>query len=361
MGIDGRTAFKNIISYLVESYNVTIENVNKFSISYENDEDRFQLFKEWRKHGEIIAGENISYEIKYNFLSFQENNYLVLENYNSNFNINFLEEVELNLGMFIFLFKDKRFYPKLNESITQDEVIDLLDIVDEEYKFHDFNTIKKLFSIIRVFKISEDCPFYFDKENIENSINRVLSLIFVYGHRQRKFSYLQNTTLDAYEKVIMTEINYFPYESILASLIDNKPTKVFLEIYRIIEKLYPYVMINELKEKLQQENENFKLDVFLLQESLNIIQWKHKEEDAIVKLFSKNYVRKTDEIVSLINETSENDLKLGTWVYRIRNSIVHLSLKRNTKDIDVKKVLKTDEILEWIIPILPDMYLDCFD
>jgi len=361
MGINGRDAVKNIISYLVESYNLTIENIDKFSISYENDVDNFEMFKQWRKSGEIIAGQSISYEIKYSLLSFEEKKYLILENYNSNLNMNFLEEVELNLGMFIFLFKDKNFFPKLNDSITQDEVVDLLDIIDEEYKFHDFNIINKLFSPIRVFKISEECPFYFDEENMEDSINRVLSLIFVYEHRQRKFSYLHHNTLDAYEKVIMTDINHFPYESILASLIDNKSTRVFLEIYRIIEKLYPYAMINEFKEKLLKDNENLNLDVFSLQEGLKLIQWKHKEEDAINILFSKDYVQKTEKIVNIMNETSENDVKLGTWVYRIRNSIVHLSLKGSTKDIDVKKVLRTDEVLEWIIQMLPNMYLYCLD
>lgn len=361
MGIRSDDLKKSIILYLVESHNVTIENINKFDIRDEIYNDSFEIFKNWIRNGEIICGESINYDIKYSLLYLEETNYLILQNYNSNLNVKFLEEVELNYGMFIFLFKDKSFFPKLNDSITQDEVIDLLDIIDEKYKFHDFNIIKNLFSPIRAFKISEDCPFYFDEENIENSINRVLSLIFVYEHRQRKFSYLQDNTLDAYEKVIMTDINHFPYESILSSLINNKSTKVFLEVYRIIENLYPYVMINEFKEKLQQENENFNLDVFSLEEGLNLIQWKHKEEDSINKLFSKEYVQKTEKIVNLIKETSENGINLGTWVYRIRNSIVHLSLKGSNKDIDVKKVLRTDEVLEWIIPMLPNMYLYCFD
>ena len=72
-------------------------------------------------------------------------------------------------------------------------------------------------------------------------------------------------------------------------------------------------------------------------------------------------MQKTEKIVNLIKETSENGINLGTWVYRIRNSIVHLSLKGSNKDIDVKKVLRTDEVLEWIIPMLPNMYLHCFD
>ena len=361
MGIRSDDLKKNIISYLVESHNVTIENINKFNIRDENYTDSFEIFKHWIRNGKIICGESISYDIKYSLLSLEEKNYLVLENYNSNLNVKFLEEVELNFGMFIFLFKEKRFFPQLNESITRDEVIDSLDIIDEEYRFHDFNIIKTLFSPIRVFKISDDCPFYFYEENIDDSINRVLSLIFVYEHRQRKFNYLQDNTLDSYEKVILTDIKHFPYESILASLIDNKPNRVFLEIYRIIEKLYPYAMINEFKEKILKDNEKLNLDVFLLQEGLKSIQWKHKEEESINRLFSRDYVRKTEKIENLIKETSDNDANLGTWVYRIRNSIVHLSLKGSTKDIDVKKVLRTDEVLEWIIPMLPNMYLYCFD
>lgn len=163
------------------------------------------------------------------------------------------------------------------------------------------------------------------------------------------------------KKVIMTDMKYFPYDSILASLIDNKPDRVFLEIYRIIEKLYPYAMINEFKEKLLKDNENLNLNVFSLQEGLELIQWKHKEEDSINILFSKDYVQKTEKIENLIKGTTESTIRLGTWVYRIRNSIVHLSLKGSTKNIDVKKVLRTDEVLEWIIPMLPEMYLYCFD
>ena len=86
MGIRSDDLKKNIISYLVESHNVTIENINKFDIRDESYTDNFEIFKHWIRNGKIICGESISYEIKYSLLSLEEKNYLVLKEINLLFN-----------------------------------------------------------------------------------------------------------------------------------------------------------------------------------------------------------------------------------------------------------------------------------
>ena len=53
-------------------------------------------------------------------------------------------------------------------------------------------------------------------------------------------------------------------------------------------------------------------------------------------------------------------MKLSTCIYRIRNTIVHLSLTYIKKNVDIKAALESDEVINFIIPKLPLLYRNCF-
>lgn len=363
-GIRTEKIFKKMIDLVEISYNISIKEKEKFCVNYYNNEIESKNYLLWRNAGEIIIGDIKSYDLKFSVLKLNQDYFFMLENFNDNININFLKQVDFNLGMIVYLFKKECYYPALNPSLDSNEVIDMFDIIDSEYRFHDFDDIKGIFGEIKVFKISEECPFSFEGDELEETINRILSLIVIEKYKKKRFIYFSDETLDIYKELIQLDIKYFPYENILMSLLESNQTKVFLEIYRVIEKLYPYVMINkfirEIKEK-SSDNISLESKIFILEECLNSINWRHKEEESIEKLFKDSGVEESDSIKELIRSSSNNDtLKLPGWIYRLRNTIVHMSLSNNKKNVDIKKALKEDTIIKFLLEILPDLYKNCF-
>lgn len=371
MGIRVKDTFKKIIEYIFEEYDIDLINretiVDRFSINYDSgNEYEGNLYLQWRKNGKIIFGDKISYYIKYSVLEIDDIYYLVIQNFQDKFKLKFLTEVELNLGMFLYLFNEQKYYPMLNLNLEEDDIVEEFDIIDKDYKYHKFDNIKNIFPNIRVFQISPDCPFDLDTK-LKESIDRILALILVEKYRNEKRCYFKDDTLSKYEELIMEDIKYFPYENLLASLIESKSSKIFLEIYRIIERLYPYIMIAKLKNEMNISKAQ--IDVFKLEESLRGINWRHKEEDSINLLFEHLGDLECDKIKQLKESTSKNtseiseksSMKLGTWIYRIRNTIVHFSLKDTKNNVDVKLILESDDVINLILSNLMILYKYCFD
>lgn len=358
-GIRTDKIYKNFINNISKEYDIVIKNHDNFKINYSKDkESKSGEFILWRKSGDIVKSESISYDFKYSILTLDNIYYLVIENYNDKVKIDFLEEIELNLGHFIYLYKSEDYYPQLNQNLEEYDILDILDTIDEDYKFHDFDDIKKIFVDIRVFKISQECPFDFDDKNIDNTIYRIISLILVDKYKSKRFTYLKEDTLDEYVRIIRRDLKYFPYDNIMQSLLENKPSKVFLEIYRVIERLYPYIMVKKFKESIGKREINE--DIFSIYNALKSINWSHNEEDSIIELFDSISLEPDEHIKELMKSTGCEDMNIGKWIYRIRNMIVHLSLEKTSKDIDVSSILKTDLLIGYIIKSLDKIYVYCF-
>lgn len=358
-GVRTDKVYKNFIEHILKEYNISIENHDKFKINYSKYENsKSTEFLLWRDKGDIIKSESISYDFKYSILTLDNIYYLVVENYNDKVDIDFLKEIEFNLGHFIYLYKSKDYYSQINPNLEEEDIIDIIDIIDEEYEFHEFDDIKKLLVDIRVFEISQECPFDFDDKNIDNTIYRIISLILVDKYKSKRFTYLKEDTLDEYVRIIRRDLNYFPYDNIMQSLLENKPSKVFLEIYRVIERLYPYIMVKKFKESMGRREINE--DIFSIYNALKSINWSHNEEDSIIELFDSISLEPDEHIKELMKSTGCEDMNIGKWIYRIRNMIVHLSLEKTSKDIDVSSILKTDLLIGYIMKSLDKIYVYCF-
>ena len=89
-----------------------------------------------------------------------------------------VEEIDLDIGIFLSLFNNEISYPIINSNISYNEARDILELGDES--IYDFNEILKLFDNMKVYRIGE----YFTKdgefENIvflENFKYRLLGII----------------------------------------------------------------------------------------------------------------------------------------------------------------------------------------
>ena len=59
------------------------------------------------------------------------------------------------------------------------------------------------------------------------------------------------------------------------------------------------------------------------------------------------------EDILIIEDNS--DISIDKWIYKIRNTAVHLSFD-NKKDVDINKILSSDIVVKTLIPIVVELY-----
>lgn len=365
----------NLINYMLEEYDLkNISNVEKFNVSH-IDKEQKEIAIEWLKHGKIIRYINLTIDVGIYLMKFKEEYYFITQNFTCACVENLLDYEEFNVGMLLLTFDKKEYYLKLDKRYSSEELEEKIDIMSQEnYESHDFNDIEKFFGEICAYKILEDCPFVFNneeennqsnKEDVQkNSIDRILALMIVEKLKVNNNSFFSIQTLEEYERLIWRDVEYFPYSNILWSLLHNKETNIFLELYRIVEKLYPYAYMYRLKDDLGKfiKGEGcLNIDLFELKNKVQDINWKHKEEDAINRIFEDLRIEPNEEIKQLIKESGKEGIKCASWVYKIRNAIVHLSFTfaKSDRDLDSSTlpiIFEKDIIIHWILPKLTDMY-----
>ncbi len=134
-------------------------------------------------------------------------------------------------------------------------------------------------------------------------------------------NFLSNT-LNQFEKLFIEGANKIPYESLLFSLVSVSWKYSFLDIYRCIERLFPISALEDLHKKL---NPNIKYSLLNFADDIeSYIGWRPKENGALNKLINhspkiaRQILRQVKADIKGIEEA-----KLGDFIYKIRNSIVH--------------------------------------
>lgn len=286
---------------------------------------------------------------------------------------NTIEDVDL--GMFIRMFKDEETMPLVNKKISKYDIENILCIsYNESTNNHSYEEIKKLFSNMYIFKINSEYlntdyelkDELFEVENIESFIYKLLGMIRCIDKIENinKELYFSEESLNQYLKLFNCTINAFPYENLYLSLCHNAPKFIFLEIYRMIEKLYQIIYSYNLKTE-------FNINSMELLEFNNIIECKykirHSEYDSISEIF--NFIdgnNNVDKYVENLNsykdkiDIGSKGMPIDSWIYKIRNTCVHLSFNKE-KDINIKLILKEDTIIKNLIPIIGELYITLFN
>lgn len=360
MSVNYQQTKQDLINYLVKEYiEVSIKNIDRFKISYD-DNSLIEKSKEWCKNSKVIKCIRLTFDISIYLITFNEDYYLLTQNFQYTEVKGLINYEDFNLGMLLLLFEKEKFYLKVDKQFTSREVEDRIDIIDEEYTNHDFDEIKRFFGKVYVYKILDDCPLSFEDEHLEESVDRILSLILIENYKNNSNIFFSTDTLEKYKQVILEDSVYFPYNNILMSLMQNNEKTIFLELYKVIEKLYPYTFMHLLKSTINEQLKDtatINFDLFKLQKAVSKISWKHKEEDAINKIFDDLNLEENEKIRLI---TVSDITKLGTWVYRIRNTIVHLSFIKDDKNMDIQAIFKDDNVIEFILPLLHKMYKNYF-
>lgn len=387
-----RSIMKNLKNYIESTFNVVISEKNlnidykTYTKSYKKTEYEKELdedAKDWFQNIKLYDFDYTFFNEKVIFFKYinQKQNshkqgtymlYSSLEKIDFPPELNsFMENVELNLGMFLSLFEKEKvdWYPLTINDISNDALIDILDLkYDSNTVNHEFGDILGLFGSISVFKIKEEfLDNNSDLIDLENFKFRTLGILKANQKQNNilKGSYLSMESIEEYKKVFINDVNKFPYENLYLSLNHNSPKYIFLEIYRIIEKLYPIIYCHIVKKKLNiKDKDLFKIQEFMMKDLI----WKHKERCSINEIFkhleknpiNRNYI---NNIKKFKNYLCKEDKSISNWIYDIRNSSVHLSLNYDEENgkTDIKKIFNgEDTLIKNLIPLLVNIYNDLF-
>ncbi|MDB8790428.1 hypothetical protein PN398_06825 [Romboutsia sp. 1001216sp1] len=373
MAISLNDVYKNFREYIVNNLNYELDETFKLQNKEEMcDDDKISF--NWFKDIKIYKSEYTSFNEKVILFNYNPNkipegmeinngSYILFSSYeNKNFRGNvsgFAKEVDLDLGMFIHLFSKLEYAPLVNLDLPQDIIEDILDA-----EIHTFDRVKKLFSNITVFKV--DSKYLNDKYEVEGYsdwIYRFLGILKCENKIEniKKELYFSKDCIEEYINVFSEDIKYFPYENLYLSLNHNSPKHIFLDVYRIIEKLYPIIFCAKIKREMSIAG----ISLFDVHKKLKSeLNWNHKESEAIRELFL--YAKDIGiENISILDDFKESldsqykDMRLDNWVYQIRNTSVHLSFD-DEKNIDIDKCLKDDVVIKNLIPIISNLYKSIF-
>ncbi len=230
MGEANGKAFSNLIDQFIEISDITISSGIRF---IKTDTDS----KEWLKGVVFQDLYNILPNARAITLKLNSEEYIAvvglsINNYDINTDI--LESIDINSGLITFLLSEN--YIKLSSSIDYlafyNEILFLSRAVEPEYSGHDLEDIISYLEPIQLYRIPSTSILY------KNQTARVLCYIFSRDRKQLILNF-SDELLDFISELTMVGSNAISFNLILNSLLSTNFKHSFLEVYRLVERLYP--------------------------------------------------------------------------------------------------------------------------
>ncbi|WP_041237854.1 hypothetical protein [Gloeothece citriformis] len=292
--------------------------------------------KEWLKKLKVKETQPILPNFKTASFEFDNKEYFVVVGWESEpetINENIAEAIqliELNAGIVTaLLFELKILVRKKSDAyaIINNIFYPPLEEIIEEIIKVDFRIVVDFFEPIFVYEISIDSPFF----NIDQQKILKLSGLYISVNKENSFLNFSEQTSLMFERIFLEGSTTIPYDNIVFSLVAVYWKYCFLDIYRCIERLYPIVILKTL-------HQNLGIKTSLLEFASNIEQyigWRPRENEAINQLMDElpeDIVKLFQEIKQFLEQTTEG--KLGDFIYKIRNSIVHFRPATQAIELD---------------------------
>lgn len=391
MSVSYNKLIENFKLCIKMKYNYEIK-IDKFNIDNGifgkyNEKDYIQIEKtnnsiDWIQNLDVYHSENIFLNEKIIFARYDKDDsdknggYVILSTsilngFNNLWLNNLATQIEDDLGIFLSLFSNLKNFPLVNKELSQQHVENILDITYDEYQSnHDYDEIKNLFSKIYILKINNeyldlDDENKFKVNNIDEYKYRLLGLIKCNDkiNNINKEDYFTEECIKEYLKAFEVEIINLPYENLYLSLCHNSPKFIFLEIYRMIEKLYKIIFCYNLRLELKITD----LEIIDIHDKIyDKFKIKPKEIESLSQIVrycneKKTTVKYINNLNLFKNEVDQGNQKtnLESWIYSIRNNLVHLSFN-DDKYVDVKSILEEDKLVRNLIPMILELYIDLF-
>ncbi len=288
------------------------------------------------KYLNIQCREKLARSIEFAIGKLKEKNYLIVagpplpEN-----NIGeIFEFVSMDSGWFTTIISEMEV--NIAPGVSAYEVADILNDryrgAPSTYEGHHFSDIARFFIPVSVFDISSALQFE------ENDLHRIAGT-FLCAQQELLNLDIPQDLIKEYEKLFVEGPDNLPFEELLDSLTSLRWKDAFLDVYRCIERLFPYSYIQSLHIKTATTKP--------LEELIGIVEdvlgWKAKEDLALDTIFSA--CGHSEE--SLFRNVKKNLFGNGEGgigvelVYKLRNSIVHHRLRGD-------RIYKRIEMTDWI-------------
>lgn len=302
-------AFYNLIEQFTQRQALSVEEGRRYIST--NDQE-----KEWIKITDITDILYVTPSLRLVQIQFKGNIYCAVIGSDldtSLFDNSIIEETSLNAGVYTLLISLN--YVKLDKKVNYLEFYDsiLFQHKDKSYKGHDYNDLVPFleqvyffvipdFSIIKIHKLSRTACYIFTK----NPLQLVL-----------EFS---ENVLDTISELSLVGSDNISYKLLLGCLFSTTYKHAFLELYRLIERLFP---INYLKDFYKKSGSKLTFLEFSA-ELENTTNWRPKEDDAIEKIFDSARLNTRTHFEAFHNSsTALQGFNNSKYFYSLRNSIVH--------------------------------------
>lgn len=329
-----KSAFLNLKEQLARYSNLQVADGKRYIYSKDYEKD-------WIKIAEIKEVLPITPDIRLIQFKFQECDYVALIGSvidNSNFDSSVIDETEKNAGIVTLLISKGLL--KLNKQMNYLEFYNniLFQYQDSEYIGNDYHELLDYLEPIQIYLLPENSII---KSNI---LNRTASYIFSKNPSELILDFKIDVTELISELSIMGS-DSISYKLILSCLFSTTYKHAFLELYRLIERLFPISYLKEFHEKSAS-----KLSFLdFVSELETITSWRPKEDEAIEKIFKDIKTTTQKYFENFLNSSQElKDKNISQFFYSLRNSIVHFRANHSEPEL-------TSE--QWNLLILATLYL----
>jgi hypothetical protein len=312
-------AFENLINQLFDSANIISEFGKRF-ISTNPEEKR------WLSETEVIECLNVLPNVRALRVEFDNFIFLILigvTNQKYEYDSTVIEENDSNAGLITLLISEN--YLRINPTINFLEFDDniMSQHKDIDYKGHNYIDLLNFLEPFQIFKIPDSSLL------INENLHRIL--IYVYSNNPNNLILKFNkSVLELVSDISLVSSKNISYGLLLYSLLSTNYKHSFLELYRLVERLFPINYLKDLHQKIITELTFLEFT----SELENVTSWRPREDEAIEKIFSISRLN-TKEAFRVFLDSSvylqtQTDYK---YFYKLRNSIVHFRANHEEYDL----------------------------
>lgn len=309
MIIVNQKAFSKLIDqYLAINSEVVEEAVRYIQASEEE--------KDWIKAAKISEILWITPNIRIVQILFQEIRYFAFVGVNLetvSLDETIVKEIELNAGILTLLISEGllRIDKKSNNLKFYDSI--LFQHRDEGYKGHSKQDLIEYLEVVHIFCMPENSIYS------DDLTHRIACYVFSKNPSQLILDF-NNSLTELISELSIAGSDSISYKILLSCLFANAYKHAFLELYRLVERLFP---ISYLKEFHSIADSKLSFLDFISQLEC-ITKWRPSEDEAIKKIFT-NSSPTTQSYFQTFQASSPTfqSFQDYTFFYNLRNSIVH--------------------------------------
>lgn len=312
-------AFEFLIDQLTKNSNFSVKKGTRYIKTKDFE-------KKWLKELKIKSVFQPLPDVRGIEINFEDKNFLILINANaSNQSLekDVISEESLNAGILTVLISKKL--------IELDSKIELLDFfneimfqhLDPDYDGHDFNDLVRYMQPINFYSLPENSVLN------GQGLKRILSYIYA-KNPDRLINNFDSNVLSTYSELSLMGSNNISFGLVLSSLLSTSFKHTFLELYRLIERIFP---VSYLKEFHQVSKSNLSFIEFSSNLE-SITSWRPKEDEALNKIFESTEASTKLYFDNFFSSSSEFQAQQQyKFFYKLRNSIVHFRTSHDSIDL----------------------------